>query len=216
MSLLPLATTSPGATDTSSGGPGSTKSPHRGCLISCLTKATACYRNRRPGSAGHGVVAMPTAAAGDPTDTWWGWGVSWAPVRFKTSAIVSTSWLDRAGGKTPPPLTLAALTASDKTAPQICSEMPSSTNVGKLARSVVERARPNKPLVSLQPLKLIWGCPASEASKLRWEFPTNIRSFDIHTILIFFTYLLVFKCHFESNEEKTLATVYSIPAFKVQ
>lgn len=142
MSLLPLTTTSPRETDMSSGGPGSTKSPRRGCPISCLTKATACHRNRRPGSAGHGVVAMPTAAVGDPTDIWWGWGVSLAPVRFKTSAIVSTSWLDRAGGKTPPPLTLAVLTATDRTTPQIYSEMPSSTNVGKLARSIVEQVGP--------------------------------------------------------------------------
>lgn len=73
-----------------------------------------CYGNQQPCSGGHGVVAMPMAAARGAMDIWWGWAVCWEPVRFRTSATVFTSWSDRAGGKTRPPLTLAAPTASAK------------------------------------------------------------------------------------------------------
>lgn len=88
-SLFPYTATSSRETDISSGGPGCTKSPRRVCLTRC---PTVCYRSRhRSGSMGPGVVVMPAAAVVGAMDIWWGWGVSWAPVRFRTSATVFTS-----------------------------------------------------------------------------------------------------------------------------
>lgn len=117
--LTPLrlpTTTSPRETAVSSGWPGYAVDPCWGPLTRCLFRLTACYGTRRPGGVGQGVVAMPTtvAVAVGAMGSWWGWPVSWAPVRSRTSATVFTSWLDRAGRRTPPPWIRTVLTAMAK------------------------------------------------------------------------------------------------------
>lgn len=107
-------TTSPRETAVSSGCPGYTVNPCWDPLTRCLARLTACYETRRPGGVGQGVVAMPTTVAVGAMGSWWGWPVSWAPVRSRTSVTVFTSWLDRAGRRTPPPWIRTVLTAMAK------------------------------------------------------------------------------------------------------
>lgn len=92
----------------SSGGPRQTRKL-------CFIETRMCFRSQRCGNGDYDAVAMPTAAMEGAT--WWGWGVSWAPVKCRTSAIDCTSWLDRAGRKTRPPSIHAVLTATAKFTP---------------------------------------------------------------------------------------------------
>lgn len=107
-------TTSPRETLVSSGAPGCAVKPCWDHLTRRLAMVTVCYRTRWPGSVGQGVVAMPTAVVVGAMAMWWGWPVSWAPVRSRTSVTVFTSWLDRTGRRTPPPLIRTVLTATAK------------------------------------------------------------------------------------------------------
>lgn len=103
-------------TAVSSGGPGCTVNPCWDCLTRRLARVTVCYGTCQPGGAGQGVVAMPTTVAVvvGAMGRWWGWLVSWARVRSRTSVTVFTSWLARAGRRTPPPLIHTVLTATAK------------------------------------------------------------------------------------------------------